>query len=173
MTTTTTTRARIPTRNRSRTNRTARANERVIWGVGGCICMRRFVISSLLAPAAVGLSFFFVKKMKVTFPRKWELRTRFFGIWTRVPPQLRRGRGNAKSPVLFGGHVFSLEFPLPEQRETIVFWGRRARIVCTAVAVIRRVTSTVADAGRLPVGDDRRFVGIFVRRTGASRLERR
>ena len=41
-----------------------------------------------------------------------------------------------------------------EQREIIVFWGRRARIVCTAVAVIRRVTSTVADAGRLPVGDD-------------------
>ena len=60
-----------------------------------------------------------------------------------------------------------------EQRAIIVFWGRRTRIVCSAAAGIRRVTSTVADAGRLPVGDDHRFVGIFLRRTGASRLERR
>ena len=57
----------------------------------------------------------------------------------------------------------------PEQREIIVFWGWRTRIVCTAVAGIRRVASTIADAGRLPVGDDRRFVGILLRRTGASR----
>ena len=60
-----------------------------------------------------------------------------------------------------------------EQRAVIVFWGRRTRIICTAVAGIRRVASIIADAGRLPVGDDRRFVGIFLRRTGASRLERR
>ena len=46
--TTTTARARIPTRNRSWTNRMARANERVLWGVGGCICKRHFVVISLL-----------------------------------------------------------------------------------------------------------------------------
>ena len=60
-----------------------------------------------------------------------------------------------------------------EQRAFIIFWGRRARIVCSTVAGIRSAISAVADTGRLLVGDDRRSVGIFLRRTGASRLERR
>ena len=67
MTTTTTTHARIPTRNRSRKNRTARANEGVLWGVGKCICTRRFVVISLSGAGRSRLVSSFLEK----HTKKW------------------------------------------------------------------------------------------------------